>query len=262
MQQTQYIASVKNAFRILRCFSLEEPEKRVSDIADMLGINKSTVSRTLATIASEGFVYKDPDTNKYRLGISIVSLSGIVSSQLDVYRESQPVLNSLVESVGETAHLAILDNTDIMYLQKVECHHPVRVLTNVGKRNPAYCTSSGKVILAFSPSEAVDKVLTNGLTAFTNNTITNHDEFLKHLAEIRKNGYSVSKEEILEGVTSIAAPIYDYTGTVIAAISIVGPNQRIQPYKIPLLANKVMAAAEEISERMGYWKNMKLPGGK
>lgn len=252
-QEDQHLSSVKNALRILRSFTMEEPEKKISDLSTSLGINKSTVSRTMATLASEGFVYKDPESRKYRLGLSILSLSGIVNSHMDIYKESQSVLNRLVESIGETAHISVLDNDEVIYLQKVDCHHPVRVLTNVGKRNPPYCTSSGKVLLAYSDDQLVDRVIEKGLTRFTKNTITDPSKLLAHLKQIKENGYTFSSEEILEGVNSIAAPVYDYRGKVIAALAIVGPKQRIQANKVPGYAKKVIQAAMEISNRMGYW---------
>ena len=252
MEKDSHLSSVKNALRILQSFTMDEPEKKISELSASLGLNKSTVSRTMTTLASEGFVFKDPETKKYRLGLSILSLSGIVSSQMDIYRESQPVLNRLVENIGETAHISVLDHLDVIYLQKVECNHPVRFLTHIGKRNPPYCTSSGKVLLAHSKEEFVTQVIERGLQKFTKNTITNPQKLKIHLKEVRENGYASSIEEILEGVTSIAAPIYDYRGKVIAALSVVGPNQRIQQHKIQGLAKKVVAAATEVSTRMGY----------
>ncbi len=248
------LSSVRNALLILRSFSMDEPEKKISDLATSLGLNKSTVSRTMATLASEGFVYKDPDTKKYRLGYSILSLSGIITSNMDVYRESQPVLNRLVKETGETAHISILDSTDVIYIQKVECNHPVRFLTHVGKRNPTYCTSSGKVLLAYSDESLAERVIENGLHAYTANTITNPDELRAHLKKVRDQGFACSIEEILEGVNSIAAPIFDYTGKVIAALTVVGPKQRIQQQNIRPLAKKVISASMEISDRMGYWR--------
>lgn len=180
-----------------------------------------------------------------------MALSGVVNHQIDVYREAQPILNRLVEAIDETAQLSILDQLEIIYLLKVECHHPVRVLSHVGRRNPAYCTSAGKAILAFSTPEKVKHVVENGLIAFTEQTITQEEELLEHLRQVRKDGYAVSMEELLEGVTSIAAPIFNYEGKVIAALSVVGPKQRLQPHKIPSLAHKTKEAAKEISERMG-----------
>nr|WP_295970767.1 IclR family transcriptional regulator [uncultured Bacillus sp.] len=249
-----YLSSVKNALRILNSFTMDEPEKKISDISASLGLNKSTVSRTMATLASEGFVYKDPESKKYRLGFSILTLSGIINSNMDIYKESQPVLNKLVENIGETAHISILDHLEVIYLQKVECNHPVRFLTHVGKRNPAYCTSSGKVILAYSSDEVVEAVIRNGLRKYTKNTITDPDKLRAQLKEIRSRGYAYSIEEFSEGVITIAAPIYDYTGKIIAALSVVGPKQRIQQHKIQSFAKKVMNAGMEISQNMGYTK--------
>jgi IclR family transcriptional regulator, KDG regulon repressor len=251
-QEDSHLSSVKNALRILKSFTMDEPEKKISDLAATLGLNKSTVSRTMTTLASEGFVFKDPESKKYRLGLSILSLSGIVNSNMDIYRESQPVLNKLVEHIGETAHISVLDNLDVIYLQKVECNHPVRFLTHIGKRNPPYCTSSGKVLLAFSSEEVINQVINKGLQKFTKNTITSPEKLREHLKTVRENGCASSIEEILEGVTSIAAPIFDYRGKVIAALSVVGPNQRILPQKIPGYEKKVISAAREISLRMGY----------
>ena len=252
VEKDSHLSSVKNALRILQCFTMDEPEKKISELSAALGLNKSTVSRTMTTLASEGFVYKDPETKKYRLGLSILSLSGIVSSQMDIYRESQPVLNRLVENIGETAHISVLDHLDVIYLQKVECNHPVRFLTHIGKRNPPYCTSSGKVLLAHAADDVVNQVIEKGLEKLTKNTITNPQKLRIHLNQVKENGYASSTEEILEGVTSIAAPIFDYRGKVIAALSVVGPNQRMQQHKIQGLAKKVMSAAREVSTRMGY----------
>lgn len=248
------LSSVRNALRMLKSFSMEEPEKRVSDLSESLGLNKSTVSRTMATLASEGFVFKNPETNKYRLGLSIVSLSGIVNNNTDIYKESLPVLNKLVESCGETAHISVLDNYEVIYLQKVECNHPVRFLTHVGKRNPLYCTSAGKVLLAYAKDDVVETVIENGLKAFTKNTITDPDQLRKHLKKIKQDGYAYSFEELSEGVNSIATPIYDYNGNVVSALSVVGPKQRIDNQKLKAITQQTVNASKEISDRLGYWK--------
>lgn len=248
------LSSVKNALLILRSFSMDEPEKKISDLALQLGLNKSTVSRTMATLASEGFVYKDPETKKYRLGMTIISLSGIINNNMDVYTESQPILNKLVQDIDETAHISILDNTDVIYIQKIECNHYVRALTHVGKRNPAYCTSSGKVLLAYADESVVETTINSGLKKYTETTITDPDELREHLRKIKQDGFAYSLAEFNEGVHSVAAPIYDYTGKVIAALTVVGPMQRIQQNKIRPLAKKVIEASMEISDRMGYWR--------
>ncbi|MFJ8064455.1 IclR family transcriptional regulator [Psychrobacillus sp. NPDC096426] len=253
-QEGNQLSSVKNALRILRSFSMDEPEKRISDISTSLKLNKSTVSRTMSTLASEGFVIKDPETQKFRLGLSILSLSGIINSNLDIYQESIPVLNKLVEACGETAHISVLDQHEVIYLQKVECNHPVRFLTHVGKRNPAYCTSSGKVLLAFSNEEITEAIIANGLQRFTEHTITEPDALRTQLKQIKEQGHSYSYEELSEGVISIGTPIFDYTGKIVAALSVVGPKQRIHSGKIQSILHHTLRASTEVSSRLGYRK--------
>lgn len=250
--EPQVLSSVQNALRILKSFSTFEPTKKVSDLAEELGVAKSTVSRLMTTLASEGFVIKDEKTREYRLGLTVLTLGGLVTNHLEIHKEATPVLSKLVHDTGETAHLSIMDELDTIYIHKEECHHPVRILTHLGRRNPSYCTSSGKVLLAYSEPEIVEKVIEQGLVAYTDNSITDPDTLRSELENIRKQGYAVSTQELTIGTRSIAAPIRDYTGKVVSAITIVGPIQRMKNSKIKEFASKVMEAAKDASERMGY----------
>ncbi|WP_067726833.1 IclR family transcriptional regulator [Oceanobacillus damuensis] len=250
--EPQTLSSVKNALRILKSYSTFEPAKKVSELAESLGLAKSTVSRLMATLASEGFVIKDPKTNAYRLGISVLTLGGIVTNNLEIHKEAAPVLYKLVNDTGETAHLAIMDGLDTIYIHKEECQHPVRILTHVGRRNPSYCTSSGKVLLAFSEEHIVEDVIQNGLIPYTENTITDPKRLWEELSIIREQGYADSTEELTEGTKSVAAPIRDYTGKVVSAVNVVGPIQRMKEHKLPHIAKKVMEAGKDASARLGY----------
>ena len=246
------LSSVKNALQILQCFTMEKPEQRVGEIAQALDLNKSSVSRTIATLASEGFLVKDPETNKFRLGLTIVTLSGVVYNSLDLYQESIPVLKKLVENCGETAHISILDNDSVIYLQKVECNHPVQFLTHIGRRNPPHGTSSGKVLLAYSDPSISASYIAKGLKYYTSQTITDPAIFQEHLAEIRVSGYAESYDEIFEGVNSIAAPIFNFKGKIVAALSVVGPKQRMNSSKMKAIAQQTVRASKEISALLGY----------
>src|SRR5690625_2891986 len=250
--EPQRLSSVTNALRILKSFSTFEPSKRVTDLAESLGLAKSTVSRLLSTLASEGFVFKDKKSNEYQLGLSVLTLGGILTNNLDIHKEAAPVLNNLVNNTGETAHLAIIDGLDTIYIHKEECNHPVRILTHLGRRNPSYCTSSGKVLLAFNNNNIVEQVIENGLIVHMHNSITDPNELRSELKTIQQEGYAVSTEELTEGTRSVAAPIKDHTGKVVSAITIVGPIQRITDNKIPLLSKAVIQAGKEASERLGY----------
>jgi IclR family KDG regulon transcriptional repressor len=252
IKKEKVLSSVQNALRILRCFSMEEPEKKITDLAVSMGLAKSTVSRLMSTLASEGFVVKDPVTQRYRLGVSVLALSGIVTTHLEIHREAQPILRKLVDQVGETAHLVVLEGVEVVYLHKVECNHPVRLFSHAGKKNPAYCTSSGKAILAFQKDHVVNQVIEHGLKRYTDHTITNPEELRSVLKQVNKQGYSVSIEEFMEGVSSIGIPIWDYTDQVVASITITGPSQRINRRKIPLYIKKLKESGMDLSLKLGY----------
>lgn len=232
---------------------MDEPEKKVTDLSLSLGLAKSTVSRLLSTMASEGFVIKDAETKKYRLGLSILNLNTIITSNLEVTRESEPILKNLVEEVKETAHIAVMEDTHVVYLNRVECSHPVQILSHIGRRNPMHCTSSGKVILAYQKENFINQYIENGLEQYTEKTVSDPAKLKESLQNIKEQGYSISSEELRAGVTSIAAPIYDYTGKVNYALSVIGPIHRMDPEN-PLLIKKVKQAAADISENLGYWK--------
>src|SRR5699024_9335489 len=138
--EPQRLSSVTNALRILKSFSTFEPRKRVTELSESLGLAKSTVSRLLSTLASEGFVIKDKKRNAYQLGHSVLTLDGIVTNNLEIHKEDATVINKLVNVTGETAHLAIMYEIDTIYIHKEQCNHPVRILTPLGRRNPCYCT--------------------------------------------------------------------------------------------------------------------------
>lgn len=247
------LSSVKNALRLLQSFSLDEPEKKVTDLAVSLGLAKSTVSRLLSTLASEGFVIKDLETKKYRLGLSILNLNTIITSNLEVTRESEFILKKLVADIGETTHIAVREDTHVVYLNRIECSHPVQILSHIGRRNPLHCTSSGKVMLAYQKEAFIEHYLENVLEPYTDRTIIDPVLLKESLQTIKKQGYSISREEMRIGVASIAAPIYDYTGQVHYALSVIGPIHRMNPDN-PLLIKKIKQAAADISENIGYWK--------
>lgn len=244
-------SSLQNALRMLRLFTDEEPEFGVSELAERMGVAKSTVHRLATTLASEGFLVKDAHTGRYRLGASVLALGNVITAQMALYRQALPVLKCLVQLTGETAHLCILDGTEVFYLHKVDGKHPVRLLSYVGKRNPAYCTSSGQVLLAYREDEVVERVIAQGLRRYTAKTIACPNQLRKRLLAIRSQGYAVSAEELHEGVTSIAAPIRNPIGEVIAAVNIAGPTSRVNRHNLPQLVKVVIEAGREISRSLG-----------
>ncbi|WP_227935276.1 IclR family transcriptional regulator [Alkalihalobacillus deserti] len=244
------LKSVHNGLSILRLFSNEKSNWGITEIANVLSLNKSTVSRLVKELVEEGFLEKSGTT--YQLGISVLCLSGVITSHLEIFREAKPSLHKLVARVEETAHISVLEDSNITYLHKVDCKQPVHLMSFIGKNNPATCTSSGKVLLAFQPTEVTHRVLDNGLPKCGPNSITDREELLQELQAIRQQGFSICVNELHEEVVSIAAPVKDYTGEVMASVSIVGPSQRMRKDQFPEYIKAVTTAGQEISKKLGY----------
>lgn len=253
MARDYLIHSVKKALQILRLFTPDRPEWGITEVSSSLGLSKSTTHRLMATLTNRGYLEKNLENDRYQLGLALLTLSGVLMTHHDIYRESIPLLNRLVEQLGEAAHIGILEDRDIVYLHKVESRHPVRLLSHIGKKNPAHCSSAGKAILAYQTEENILEFLQgNPLAPYGPNTITDADAFLKDLQLVCQNGYSLAVEELHAGVASLAVPVRDYTGEVTAALNIVGPTERMTNDVIPMCIDKLKQAAAELSKKLGY----------
>jgi IclR family transcriptional regulator, KDG regulon repressor len=253
MQKRDYLLqSVKNAMQILRLFSVDQPELGVTQIAAKIGLSKSSAHRLISTLVKKGYLEKNEKNNRYRLGLSLLGLTGVIINHMEIHRESLPFLQDLVEQLEETVHINVLEGNDVVYLHKIECKHPVRLLSDIGKRNPAYCSSAGKVILAYQSKELIDHFLQSALLPYGPNTITDPEKLLENLMEVQSKGYSIAIDELHEGVVSIAVPVRDYTEEVIAAISVVGPKQRMPVHKFPDYVQILHLAGQKLSRQLGY----------
>ncbi|PLS18607.1 IclR family transcriptional regulator [Bacillus sp. M6-12] len=242
-------SSLSNALRVLKIFSMDKPELGITEIAGILQISKSTVHRLLSTMTSEGFVYKDPITNLYSLGTSVLSLTNIVRTQIPFLKESTPILNLLTEKTGETSHLGILERKHIIYLEKIECEFPVQLHTHLGKRHPIHSTSTGQIILAFQNEGYIHSLLPKELDRYTPRTITSHYELLEKLDVIRSQYYVICDQEFLEGIIAVGVPVFNEKDQVIAAISIAGPVHRMKDkLKNPKFLEDIKLAGQKISE--------------
>ncbi len=241
------------AVAILELLWRQGPELSVMEISHTLGINKSTVRRILKALASHRLVEENESTGRYRLGIRLFELGSSVVARLDPQERARPYLERLVLETGETAHLCILDRGEVLYLDKHEPMRTMRIPSEVGRRNPAHCTAVGKALLAYLPEEELEELVRqHGLRAYTARTITTLAELKRELARVREQGYSVDNEEFEEGLRCIGAPIRDYSGRVVASISIAGPAFRLTEEKVPVLAHSVVEVARELSEELGY----------
>jgi len=246
------LSSVATAIRLLKAFSEDEVEIGISALARRLGLAKSTVHRLAVTLVSEGLLEQDRENGKYQLGIALFRLGALVRRRMNVSNEARPYLFDLREKINESVHLAILDETEIMYVYNLEGTHAIRMRSDIGVRKPAYCTAEGQAILAFQSDDIIERVIAAGLTARTPKTITSAEKFIKELATTRQRGCAIEDEESEIGMISIAAPIRDDSGDVVAAVGIAGPVTRLSKKSIATVMPHVIATADQVSVRLGY----------
>ena len=240
-------------FQILDILCEDGLGQGVTELAEKLGLHKSTTHRLIMVLESSRYVERDHVTGKYRLGSRILELGLCALSRLDVYELARPYLRSLVAESGETAHIGVMRNGEIISIANVESTQALRTPSTVGTRHPAHCSSLGKVILAFGAPEEIETFLDGRvLEGYTQNTITSAELFLKEIEAIRCSGYAIDNEEREEGLRCIGAPVRSSSGDVIAAVSIAGPVFRVTPDRIGVLAAAVAKAAGQISAALGY----------
>ena len=246
------LSSVTGAVRVLKCFSELEPEIGISSLSERLHLAKSTVHRLASTLLAEGLLDQNPDNGRYRLGIHLFIMGALVRRRLSVSNMAQPFLSTLREQVDETVHLAILKETDIIYLYNLESRHAIRMKSYIGSLKPAFCTSEGRAMLAFASDEVVNRVLRGPLNPRTPSTLVSPAKLRKVLAEVHAQGYALDDEESELGMRGIAAPLRDISGSVVAAIGIGGPSQRLTLKKLRGLAPLLLNTADAISTQLGY----------
>ena len=248
-----YIRSIGRAIKILEALN-NKTKLGITEISKMLTIPKSTTHDIVTTLEKEGILEKDPENNKYYLGIKLFELGDRARENFELRNVAIPYLKELNETFDETVHLTVPENGEVLYIECFESTKRLRTYSVIGVRAPMHCTAVGKAILAFLPDKEVTKIIEKGLQKFTNNTITKKEKLLEELKKIRKNGYAIDNIEHEEGVRCVGAPIRDNSGYPVASISISGPSQRITDELIPQLAFHIIKIANSISERIAYRK--------
>lgn len=240
-------SSLTNALRILKSFSIDHPELTLSEIAELVDVSKSTACRLIQTLESEGFMNQNLHFNTYSLGASVLSLSNTVIDQFSILKDTTYFLKQLTALTGESTHIAIVENTDVIYLKKEDSQYRVQLLSHIGRRNPAHCTASGQSILAFLKPATIESIYKNGLTQSTKYSISNVSQLQKRLAMIREQKYSISKGELIENIVSVGAPIFNKQNQVFAAISVAGPKKRMIP-NLQKIVDNVLYTSSNITE--------------
>ena len=245
-----FIGSLEKASKILKLLA-EFNELSVSEIARKLGMHRSAVHRFLATLKSLGFLDQSENSN-YRLSFMLFELGIKATNRLEVRQIIHPFLVDLRTRHEETANLGVVDGLDLIYIDKVESTHLLRMDLAIGCRVPSYCTALGKTILANRSENELEELFRGAkLQRRTPNTFQGLRELLRHLYEIRQRGYAIDNEENCVGIRCLAVPIFDYTEKCMAAISLAGPTVRMTDHKIGQMRQDLINVGKEISSRLG-----------
>ncbi len=236
---------------VLNLFSLERPEWGVSEVARELGMPKSTSCELLISLTDQRMLRRT-GRGRYRLGWRLFELSQTLLDTTEFRTEARRAMQELVERWGETAHLAVLEGVQAVYLDKVQPSPAVKIVhSRTGARLWAHCSGVGKVLLAHRPwDEVAVQLQEQGMPALTPNTLTDLEELAGELRVVRKRGYGYDLEEVSIGLCCVAAPIRDCSGQVVAAVSLSVPAYRFHP-RIEELTAAIVEAARSISEVAG-----------
>ncbi|HEU4963377.1 MAG TPA: IclR family transcriptional regulator [Bacilli bacterium] len=247
------VQSVDRALLIIDLLAEHRDGLGITELGSLLGVAKSTAHRLISSLKAKGYVKQDPVTEKYHLGLKFLEISSIVSESLEIRTIAHPFMERLVAETGETAHLVILEDGEISYIDKLEAPNTIRMFSRIGKRAPVHCTGAGKAILAHLPERQVEQIVADrGLTVYTEKTVKDLPELLERLELIRSRGYSIDDEEHELGIRCVAAPIFDHRGKVVAGLSVAGPLMRMTEDRMTQCVEHVTFYAREISKKIGF----------
>ncbi|MFQ5835881.1 MAG: IclR family transcriptional regulator [bacterium] len=254
-EPTYPLKALDKSLAILEILSRENSPLSIAELSERSAIYPSTIHRILDTLRYWGYVEQDSDTQRYQLGLKVLELGMTKLQGMELVKEAAPYLKQLREQSNETVHLAVLEEGEVLYLDKEESSQSIRMVSRVGRRVPAHCTGLGKVLLAYLQEKEREKILKEkGLPRFTNNTITDEEEVKKELHKVKEQGFAEDRGEHEKDVRCIAAPIKDHRGKVIAAISLSLPAFRMNASKKRKLKETLIQMGENISQRLGYDK--------
>ncbi len=216
------------------------------------GLNRTTMSRLLNTLNSRKYIQKDNTTGQYKIGLKVVEIGSVRLNQIELKTEALPYLREMSKNLGRVCHMGILAQGEVVYIEKIEPMATIRMFSGIGKRVPVHSTSLGKALITgLNDSEILKIIRDKGLSRYTDNTIVNEDEFLKEIEEVRRQGYAIDNAENEEGIYCVAAPIMDYRGKVIAAISTTGSDNSFVENRESIIIKEATETAKKISQDIG-----------
>jgi DNA-binding IclR family transcriptional regulator len=249
---TYKVQALDRAFAVLDLLGESETPLGLAQVAASLKLHKSTAHRFLMVLERHRMVERTTG-GKFRLGLRLFDFGNRAIEQYDLRDRAQSHLRRLVAETEETAHLCILEQAHVIYIDKIEPARSVRMITRVGASNPVHCTSVGKAMLAFLPEERIaDVIRRTRFERFTNRTIATAEALRTEIEKTRRRGYAVDDEELEEGLRCIAVPVLDAQRLPVAAVSVSGPSFRVTAQKLPAIANHILQCVRGISADMGF----------
>jgi DNA-binding IclR family transcriptional regulator len=251
---SESIRAVERALAVLLCFTSQTPELTMSQISEQIGINKSTVHRLLSTLEGKRFLERDPLSGVYRPGLHLLQMASLAMEQNSLRRLAEPFLQGLCNQYRENVNLALLDGADVIYVDVIEGSQRVKLAAVPGQRLPAFCTASGKAILAFLTEDRVKQILERGMPGYTRATLTSVEKFFEDMHQIRGRGFAISEQEFEDGINAIAVPICNQP---IASISIAGPAYRLTRDRMLEIGPDLLTTAKNIALEVERMENLK-----
>ncbi|MBC6459704.1 IclR family transcriptional regulator [Actinomadura sp. HBU206391] len=248
------VPAVSRALDILELF-LDRSSLSAPDITERLGLPRTTVHELITTLVDRSYLIPvSGQPTRYRLGLRLFQLGSVFADQLDLAHEGREVALKVAAECDETVQVAVLDGTDVVYVAKVDSTHPVRMVSAVGRRLPAHCTGLGKMLLSELSEEALDARYPRDrdLPGMTPNSITSPARLRTRLTEVRELGLAYDDCESNEAVRCVAAPVYDHTGAMVAAMSISVPTLRWNDDRRREWGELVRRGAMGLSGRLGH----------
>lgn len=246
------VQTLERSLDILEALAQANEPLGVTEIGNRISLHKSTVHRILQTLCYRGYVEKERESERYRIGVKIVELGMRFLNNLEIRKVAAPYLAELAKALDEVVNLVLPDDGEVVYIDKTESSHVVSMQSKVGRRAPMHCTAVGKAILATLPEYEVLHILkTKGMVKNTPNTVTDPEVLLENLKEVRKNQIAVEIEENEVGIICLGTPVFDYSGLAIGAISVSGPASRIQEKGIARIGEELKCIGQRISTKLG-----------
>lgn len=252
MTEEKSVKSIEKALDIIEIVAGTQQEASLSEIARQTGLPKSTAHRLIATLTNRGYLEKT-ETGDYKIGVKLFEVVSCYINNLELQTEARPYIAELTSHLGLTSYLGILDGDEVVYIEKLDAASSMKMYYQIGSRMHAYCSSLGKCLLANYSKSQLDSILEDcSFIKFTPNTVASREELDAEIAKVRSQGWAMDNEEFEKGHRCIGAPIFDYKGDIIAAVSASGDKRVITDDRIEDVAEEVMKTAAKISRRMGY----------